>query len=151
MIQGLIAVLAVGIAGLTSYALFGHYKKTWAFIFPTLMWCLMFVFAILSKDEPVALAICILIVIGYPAIIIVLGIRTRKKRKMTEKILLDRAKKEGLTVKEVIISDIPPKYLEICEYYKGKPLELEPCLKSWVKAKTITKEAYYILLEEYSK
>lgn len=73
--------------------------------------------------------------------------RKNKNQKQIEK----KLSKEGLSAAEYLEKNVPESVLEICEFYRGKPLELEPYLASCVKTKKINKEVYKILLYEYSK
>ena len=55
----------------------------------------------------------------------------------------------GMTTSEYIKANVPESYLKTCEFYRGKPFELEPYLKTLLKDKRITKDVYEILWDEY--
>jgi uncharacterized membrane protein len=87
MIKGL--MMASGF--LTMYILYGknydggkNNSKVALYSFLNICWALCFFFALLAQNEPIALAVLILIIIAYPAIIIVCGIRNRRKAKAND-------------------------------------------------------------------
>ena len=57
----------------------------------------------------------------------------------------------GMTKEEYIKANVPESYLELCEFYRGKPFELEPYLKTLLEDRKISKVAYNILMNEYKK
>ena len=56
----------------------------WAMLFSLLNigWLFAVMFCFFEHEDPIALAVCIIISIAYPAIITVFGIRNRKKAKV---------------------------------------------------------------------
>lgn len=87
MIKGL--MMASGL--LTMYILHGknfdggtNNSKVALYSFLNICWVLCFFFALLAQNEPIALVVLILIIVAYPAIIIALGIRNRRKAKAND-------------------------------------------------------------------
>lgn len=145
MIKGF--MMASGL--LTLYILHGKNcdnSRVGLYSFLNICWTLCILFAFLAQDDPVALAAMILIIIAYPAIIIVCGIRNRRNSNFT-KIITN----SGMSKEEYIKANVPAKYLEACERYRGRPMALETYLLPFVKSGAISKVIYQLLLDEYSK
>lgn len=107
-----------------------------------MIWLLTLMGSIIGGSEPVLQIVCIVFAVAYPAIIIMCGIRNRKAVELAE---------EEQSCFEDIKANVPESIHKICEFYRGKPLELEPYLQTLVKKKTIDKTTYKILFDEYSK